>query len=145
MEVDRNDRVPHTRVLVGITAFGILAVLFGSLMLIFLRPYLNESKSVQIVLLLLTAVFWVIFGIGILMRLSWARIGVIVVAAIYIFDTLRDAFESPSYLMIAVKTSHVPSLLIVAVGLIFFGLTIFFFTRPYVKEQFIKNKNKDEK
>lgn len=86
----------------------------------------------------ITAICWMIFGIGVLKRLAWARVGLIVVAAIYIVDSV----EYPSRIVNVIRNQDMLTLTIMITGLIFFISVIIFFTRPRVKQQFINDSKK---
>lgn len=118
-----------------ITIFGILAIIFSIYVFLSLVPELIEPYGLPTIFAFISAFCWLIFGIGILKRLSWARTGIIIIAIIYIIDT----FEQPMLLLEVISSRDFFKLSIIISGLIFFLSTIFIFTRKTIKEQFKRN------
>jgi hypothetical protein len=81
----------------------------------------------------MTAVCWLVFGVGVLKLLSWARVGLVLLAGIYFIDYV----DHPSYISSAIKHHDIGALIRLVAGLIFFVSLIVFFTRSNVKKQFI--------
>lgn len=74
----------------------------------------------------------VVIGVGLLKLDKWARFGAMLLFSIFIIGLLsRLAFLSVSN-PLSLGFSLIPLLFVV----IFCGLFIFYFTRPYIKEQF---------
>jgi hypothetical protein len=122
---------------IGIIIFGILSIVFSIyiMMMVAIPRFLYPSHSHMFAAAyFITAICWMIFGIGVLKRLSWARIGLIFVAIIYI----ADSFDPPSFLIAEIKNNDIWTLTTVSLGLIFFISLIVFFTRPKIKKIFDK-------
>jgi len=123
---------------IGIKIFGILSVIFSIYVFSFVVvPEFQHTPNLLTVAYLVTAICWLVFGAGVLMRLSWARIGLIIVAVIYIVD----AVEYPSYILVAIKNHDVDILTRLVAALIYFFSLVIFFTRASVKKQFAKNQS----
>ena len=118
----------------SIKIFSALSIIFSLWIILVTVPELIHAPSMFTIVYLISAVCWSVFGLGILKRLPWARIGLICLAVIYIFDSL----EHPSYLIRAIKYQEIGALTKLSLGLIFFISVIVFFTRPKIKQQFIK-------
>ncbi len=117
---------------IGIKIYGYLSLVFSVMFFIYSQDPLNMFSAAY----LITSIGWLVFGIGVLKRLEWSRIGLIVVAAIYIIDSL----EYPSRILSAIKDREFIALTILGMGLAFFSSLIFYFTRPSIKQQFIKKQ-----
>jgi len=76
----------------GIKIFGALAVIFSLFLLRALVPdYLHTGElGMYDAAYFITSLCWLVFGVGVIRRLSWARIGLIILALIYIVDTFED-------------------------------------------------------
>jgi hypothetical protein len=118
--------------------FGILSVIYSLYCLsIFIIPGIYHFQYYMVrVAYILTAICWMVFGFGVLKRLSWARIGLIVISAIYIIDHI----EYPSHIIAAIKNHENRALTTLVVHLIYFFSVIFFFTRSIVRRQFEKTQ-----
>jgi len=77
---------------------------------------------------------WFVFGVGVLKLQPWARIGIIILSFIYIFDTLYPPYP----VLRAIFNFNVLSLLFIVTELVLFESFIFFFADSKVKEQFKK-------
>lgn len=118
--------------------FGILAIIFSIFIFLSLVPELTNPYRLQTFLALVSSFCWFIFGIGVIKRFSWARIGIIITAIVYIVDT----FEQPRLVLEVITNHDFITLGKIIIGLIFFSSTIYFFTRKTIKDQFKKNKVK---
>jgi len=124
----------------GVTVYGVLAIIFSAVMLFSMTSEFIKFTSLERILniqlrtalQIITALGWLIFGIGVLNLLPWARIGIIIVAIYYIIDT----FFPLKNICRVILSFELISLIIITTGLIFFGSTIYFFNRPKVKKQF---------
>jgi hypothetical protein len=125
----------------GIKIYGVLSVLFFIYMFSFVVKFTDSFNILSMYSLayLITALCWLVFGIGVLRRLPWARIGLIAIAGIYTIDFI----EYPSQVLSAIRRHELTSIVRWSIGLIFFISVIIFFTRPRVKQQFINNSKKD--
>jgi hypothetical protein len=119
---------------IGITLLGISAMLFALYIFLIYIPEMTQPMSVRVFLYLLSSFCWLIFGIGILRRLPWARTGIIITAIVYIIDSL----EEPSSIFEAINRHDYATLGRLSIGLIFFFSVLIFFTRKTVKAQFTK-------
>lgn len=127
---------------IGIIIFGILAVIyFGYIFTIVVIPivYYHTANMITVTYCI-TAVGGLVFGIGVLKRLAWARSGLIFLAVIYIADSV----EFPSWIFSAIKSHDVKLLTKLIADLTFLVSMIIFFTRPKVKQLFVKNEIKDD-
>jgi hypothetical protein len=126
---------------IGIIIYGILSVIFSAFISIFIvTPQLMCAPNMNAVGYMITAVCWLACGLGILMRKSWARIGLIFVAGLYIIGS----FEAPSFILMAIRDRELLPLGILVAGLGFFISLIVFLIRPKVKQQFIKSVEEKE-
>lgn len=119
---------------IGIKIYGILSIIFSSLFTTVAVTELLRRPIVLNVAYLVNSLGWFIFGIGVLKRLPWARIGLVVVAAIYLVDSVGY----PSYILTAIKNNDIVKLAAVGISLTFFGSLILFFARPNVRREFEK-------
>jgi len=121
---------------IGIIIFGVLSIIFSIYIstMVAIPNFHNSTHHMFAIAYLLTAICWMIFGIGVLKRLSWARIGLVFLSIIYIVDS----FDPPSYLIAAIKYRDIRFLTTVSLGLIYFLSLIVFFTRPNIKKIFNK-------
>lgn len=120
----------------GINIFGALSVIFS---LLLLRARVSDYLHTDELGMFGAAYFiaelcWLVCGAGVIKRLSWARIGLIILALIYIVDTL----EYPSSLFAGVKHYGKGYLIIPMTGLFFLISLIVYFTRASVKQFFDK-------
>jgi len=122
----------------GIRIYGILSVIFSLALFSFIvvPEIVHHPPDMFTIAYSLTAVCWMVFGIGVIKRLSWARIGLIFIAAIYTIDSI----ERPSHIVSAIKNHQIGSLVAVVTSLIFFISLIIFFTRAKIKQQFVKRQ-----
>ena len=122
---------------IGIIIFGVLSIIFSIFIfsMVAIPRLLSTGHShLFAVAYLITAICWMIIGIGDLKLLSWARICQIFLAIIYI----AYSFDPPSYLIAVIKNHDIWALTTVILGLIFFSSLIVFFTRPNIKKKFDK-------
>ena len=117
-----------------IKIYAFLSLVFFALMVLFV--IFKEPFDMFSIAYMITSIGWLVFGIGVLKRLEWSRIGLIVIAAIYIIDSV----EYPSRILNAIKNRDFIGLTILGIGLAFFGSLIFYFTRPGIKQQFKKKQ-----
>jgi hypothetical protein len=123
---------------IGIKIYGILAVLFSLLIIyiVVIPDFIYRLDSYMFTLAyLITAICWLVFGIGVLKRVNWARIGLIVVSGIYAVDTI----EYPSHLIATIKRYGSEALALLIIAIIFFVSLIVYFTRPRIKKHFDQN------
>jgi hypothetical protein len=123
----------------GIIIYGVLSVLFSIFMLhfVFIGTDSFNALSMYYTAYLITALCWVVFGIGVLARLPWARIGLIAIAGIYTVDL----FEYSSRALSAIQRNEWASIAPWIIGLLYFPSLIIYFTRASVKKLFTKNKS----
>ncbi len=126
---------------VWITLFGILAIIFSIFVFLSLIPEIIEPYGLPTIFAFISAFCWLIFGIGVLKRLSWARTGIIIIAIVYIIDT----FEQPRLLLEVISNHDFLKLSIIISGLLFFLAIVIIFTRRTIKEQFKSNVTQNEK
>jgi lysylphosphatidylglycerol synthetase-like protein (DUF2156 family) len=119
---------------IGIKIYAFLSLVSFALMVLFV--IFKEPFDMFSIAYMITSIGWLVFGIGVLKRLEWSRIGLIVVAAIYIIDSV----EYPSRILNAIKNRDFIGLTILGIGLAFFGSLIFYFTMPGIKQQFKKKQ-----
>ena len=74
-------------------------------------------------------------GIFVLKRKEWARKLVILLALCFIIDT----FIPLKYFVEAIKEQNIPALIIIALGLILFISTIYYFMRKNVRSFLLRN------
>ncbi len=126
---------------VWITLFGILAIIFSIFIFLSLVPEFTKPYGLTTFFTFMSALCWLIFGIGVLRRSSWARTGMIIIAIVYIIDT----FEQPRLLLEVISNHDFLKLSIIINGLLFFLAIVFIFTRRTIKEQFKCNATQNEK
>ena len=114
-----------------IKIYGNLSVLFSVYLFHFV--YINTDSFKEFTLYysmyFIMAICWLVFGIGVLIRLPWARIGLIVMSVIYTFEY----FEWPSEILSAMREKDYYSLLLWSFGLIFFISLVIILNIPKIK------------
>lgn len=125
----------------GIKIYGMLSILFSIYMFYYVVDVSGSFHAMTMFLTayLVTALCWLVFGVGVLMRFPWARIGLIAIAGIYIIDMLEYPFRVLSDL----KRGGMAAMLAFIGYLFFFISLIIFFTRPRVKKQFSKDNREN--
>ncbi|GEM_PF-2929977 len=136
MEINVKKKKP-----MGVIVFGILGIIFS---LLNLSPFIFEAIrhgsityiiQLQSIGRIIPAFGWLACSIWVLGWLNLARIGTIIAAMYYLIDT----FNPSAYFWETIPNLRPLSLVIRMLGFIFFCSTIYYFTRPNVKEHFRKN------
>jgi len=119
---------------VGVAVFGILIIIFSMIILygsIRMTIFFGKAPITQIIM----ASLWLISGIGVLRLIPWARI-TIIIPPIYIILNLAIFIFNKGKVYDVISTLGTKFIALTLICIIFSCLTIFFFTRPKVKEQF---------
>ncbi len=124
----------------GIKVYGIISLIFSFIILFLVVIPSLYSPNMSTLAYFISALGWMIFGIGVLKHYSGARIGLMALSVIYIVDT----FEQPSHLLLTIRNQPITGLTILITSLTFFLSLLFFFARPSVKQEFIKNDGKSD-
>jgi hypothetical protein len=128
----RRDYMGTYKMSLGIIIYSILSVIYSFYMLsIVANPHAYHAPIMIRAGYILTAILWSVFGIGILKKYSWARIGLLGVATLYFIDYITY----PPKRIIADILDHTirPTWVL---GVIFFVSLFIYFMRPKVKQQF---------
>lgn len=116
----------------GIKIYSLLSVIYSFYMLsIVANPNVYHAPIMIRAGYILTAIFWLVFGIGILKRYSWSRIGLLGVATLYFIDYIR--YPPKRIISDILNLSIRPTWVL---GVIFFVSLFIYFMRPKVKQQF---------
>jgi hypothetical protein len=115
---------------IGIPAFGLLSVAFSLFVIAFIAgPRMRYGIDYVNIVYLVTAICWLVCGIGLLKKKDWARKGLIFMSAIYLFDS----FQQPSYIWKAISASMWSVLLLLGISTTFFVALLIFLFLPRVK------------
>ncbi len=116
----------------GIKIYSILSVIYSLYMFsivanpnVYHAPYMIRAGYILIVM------FWMVFGIGILKRYAWARIGLIATAILSLVDYVT---YPPKEIISSILDRTIRPTWVL--GVIFFASLIIFFMRPKIKQQF---------
>lgn len=123
--------------LIGVVILGILIIIFSTTMLLVFITDLIKYKFTDIYTIssLVVTLGFLLSGIFVLKRKEWARKLVILLALCFIIDT----FIPLKYFVEAIKEQNIPALIIIALGLILFISTIYYFMRKNVRSFLLRN------
>ncbi|MBI5148895.1 hypothetical protein HZA33_04420 [Candidatus Pacearchaeota archaeon] len=131
----------------GLVTIAILAIIFGAINGIFYLLNIFSEIIMGIfayntILIFLVYFFLFISAIGVLKFKNWARVTLIVVSAINLIRVLIYSYYSIQGGFPVLKTGADILLLVKPLGMIilipFYLITLWFFSRSSIKEQFIK-------
>ena len=122
--------------LIGVVILGILIIIFSTIMLcVFIADFINyKLTDIYTISYLVIILGFLLSGIFVLKRREWARKIVILLLLCFIIDT----FVPLKYFVEAIRKQNIPALTIIALGLILFISTIYYFMRKNVRSFFIE-------
>jgi hypothetical protein len=123
-----------SKTLIGVIILGTLIIIFSTIMLlVFLADFIQyKFTDIYTISSLVVTLGFLLSGFFVLKRKEWARKLVILLALCFIIDT----FIPLKYFVEAIKEQNIPVFIIIALGLILFLSTIYYFMRKNVRSFF---------